>query len=605
MTTTAVGNTAQTVSGASGEHASTADPPRPGSRADRMARPLARDVLKGLAEHHQLCIKPLALRRTDHNTGKTDIIDIPCGARLASDCKPCAERNRKLRQRQIREGWHLADEPEPAPEPASEEVLALVRLRCQLAFDRWQAERAEQWDQVANLDQGIAELDEHLATKRIRGTLETPGEEDKQKKNRSTKRRDDVPDLPRIRRSRRTTGKVYTGTDGTQHRPSTLLTITLGSYGPVHTGARTRRGRLIPCGCGILHADADPLLGTPIDPTSYDYRRAARDAVFFAPVLDRFWQNLRRCGGYTVQYAGAVEQQRRLAPHAHFAMRGTLPRALVKQVAAATYKQIWWPNFDQPKYRVTDAPVFDVALGRYVDPVDFQPLTTWTEALQALDAPQAAPAYTVRLGTVDVRGISPGTQHAERGIRYITKYLIKDLAEQVEPVADAQQAHLDRLHDELSRIPCSPSCANWLLYGIEPKDATHDLVPGYCTGKVHQRRTLGYTGRRVLISRRWSGKTLADHRADNRAWVRAVLAGAIDDTQPDHENGDTPCGSQRVTYAIAHPGDPDVPSLQTRLMRAIALRERWRTQLDHARQPAEPPPDAVSATQDHNLALAA
>lgn len=31
--------------------------------------------------------------------------------------------------------------------------------------------------------------------------------------------------------SRRTVGKVYTGQDGTLHRPSTLLTITLGSYG--------------------------------------------------------------------------------------------------------------------------------------------------------------------------------------------------------------------------------------------------------------------------------------------------------------------------------------------------------------------------------------
>src|SRR5690242_19436637 len=63
--------------------------PRPGSRADRMARPLARDVLKGLAEHHRVCVRPLAIRRTDRDKGQTEVIDVPCGARLASKCKPC------------------------------------------------------------------------------------------------------------------------------------------------------------------------------------------------------------------------------------------------------------------------------------------------------------------------------------------------------------------------------------------------------------------------------------------------------------------------------------------------------------------------------------
>jgi hypothetical protein len=58
--------------------------PRPGSRADRMARPLARDVLKGLAEHHGVCVRPLAIRRTDRDTGQSEVIDVPCGARLAS-----------------------------------------------------------------------------------------------------------------------------------------------------------------------------------------------------------------------------------------------------------------------------------------------------------------------------------------------------------------------------------------------------------------------------------------------------------------------------------------------------------------------------------------
>ena len=34
--------------------------------------------------------------------------------------------------------------------------------------------------------------------------------------------------------------------------------------------------------------------GTPVDPDRYDYQRAARDAIHFAALFDRFIQNLRR-----------------------------------------------------------------------------------------------------------------------------------------------------------------------------------------------------------------------------------------------------------------------------------------------------------------------
>ena len=49
------------------------------------------------------------------------------------------------------------------------------------------------------------------------------------------------------------------------------------------------------------------------------------------------------------------------------------------------------------------------------------------------------------------------------------------------------------------------------------------LVPGACKGKAHHRDHLGYAGRRVLVSRKWSGKTLADHRGDRKAWLMEML----------------------------------------------------------------------------------
>ena len=138
--------------------------------------------------------------------------------------------------------------------------------------------------------------------------------------DRSTKRRQDAPDLPRRKVAARTVGKTYTAPDGKTFRPSMFLTLTCPSYGRVRDD------------------------GTPADPGSYDYARAARDALHFAALFDRFIQNLRRFLGYDVQYFAAVEPQRRLAPHIHIAMRGTVSRAELRQVLAATYHQVWWPD---------------------------------------------------------------------------------------------------------------------------------------------------------------------------------------------------------------------------------------------------------------------
>jgi hypothetical protein len=564
------------------------DAPRPGSRAARMAQPLSRDVLKMLAEQNGVCVRPIPLRREDRLTGETTVVDIPCGARLSSKCKPCADRNRKLRMQQIREGWHLEDEPLPPVDAPDEETKAIVALRCSFVFDREQAVRSSEWEQVAELDAAIVDLDEELASRPVRGTLTKPAES-KPRRARSTKRRADAVELPRLPVDSRTIGKTYTGPDGKTHRPSMLLTVTTGSYGAVHTGSRTRRGMVLPCECGTLHHKDDPALGTPIDADAYDYRSAALDAVFFAAGLDRLWQNLRRAAGYNVQYAGAVEMQKRLAPHAHYAMRGTLPKALLRQVAAGTYHQVWWPQFTEPVYQPNKLPKWDETAAGYVDPTSGVALPTWDQAVDALNSEEAQPAYVMRFGRIDARGIEHGSKDAERSIRYVTKYITKDLAEQADPASGRQRDHFDRLHAELSVIPCSPTCANWLIYGVQPAKAKPGMNPGRCAGKVHQRNTLGFTGRRVLISRQWSGKTLADHRHDNRSWIRTVLSGALADNEDPALNAvDNDAG--RYSFAMARDSDPDVPNLQLRIMRTIEMRARWKQQLTRALYPPDPVP---------------
>jgi hypothetical protein len=111
--------------------------------------------------------------------------------------------------------------------------------------------------------------------------------------------------------------------------------------------------------------------------------------------------------------------------------------------------------------------------------------------------------------------------------------------------------------------------------------------------------------RRVLVSRDWSGKTLADHRAGARAWVRALLGVTVDSETADPSEIQTGTGGAGeptpTAWELARPDDPDLQPLEHRLLRAISQRIQWRAELNAARDratqhpPGEPPPD-VSAT---------
>jgi excisionase family DNA binding protein len=269
--------------------------------------------------------------------------------------------------------------------------------------------------------------------------------------------------------------------------------------------------------------------GTPADPDAYDYQRAARDALHFAALFDRLIQNLRRFLGYDVQYFATVEPQRRLAPHLHVAIRGTLSRTELRQVLTATYHQVWWPPTGTVRFGEGDPPVWHEASGRYLDPATGEFLPTWDDALDAIGSDDE-PLHVARFGAkFDAQGVLAGSRDSARCIGYLTKYLTKHVADCHQAQTDTQHAHAGRLADALRYEPCSPGCANWLRYGITPKNPREGPRPGRCTGKAHRREYLGYAGRRVLVSRKWSGKTLADHRADRKAWLMSTLG----ITEPD------------------------------------------------------------------------
>jgi hypothetical protein len=530
------------------------------TRAERMARPHIRDVIKSVAEEHGACTRPVQLRKTNLDTGQVDQVLVPCGATLASVCPSCAERAKVLRAAQCREGWHLEDEPVTSPDQPDDYQRWLAATLADLADARDQA--AAHGADTADLDDSIAALTGELARLGIRGTLGAPGGSDgqaKARRQRSTRRRQDAPDLPRRKVVGRTTGRTYTAPDGTVYRPSMFLTLTCDSYGSVRGDA------------------------TPADPGSYDYQRAARDAIHFASLFDRLVQNLRRYLGYDVQYFATIEPQKRLAPHAHIALRGTVSRADLRRVLAATYHQVWWPAADHVHFEGDQLPVWDEQRGLYLDPATGELLPTWDQALDAIGL-NDAPLHVARFGAkFDAQGVLAGSRDSARCIGYLTKYLVKDLGTCHQADTSAQREHAERLVAALRYEPCSPTCANWLRYGITPKSPRKGLVPGACKGKAHDPAHLGYAGRRVLVSRKWSGKTLSDHRGDRRQWLMDTLGlSATPDTGA--------CQWERVA-----PHDPDYLPPPMRLVRVVAERMRWKHALDQARRLAQDQDAGLSA----------
>lgn len=480
-------------------------------------------MARELAVAEGVCVRPQLRSVHDRQTGREEIVAIPCGSTRESRCPACARKAQRLRMQQCAEGWHRDVEPVPL-EPVAE--------------DDGQDDRAE------------------------------PGEveEAPARRVRSTRRREDVPDLPRVPMADRTVGVTFCAPDGRVYRPSMFVTLTLPSYGKV-------------------------VRGVPVDPDGYRYRRAALDAVLFPRLVDQFFKNLRRCAGFDVQYFSVVEPQKRGAPHLHAALRGAIPRAILRQVVAATYVQVWWPPFHTPVYgEGVRPPVWD---GHdYVDPVTGVLLPTWREALDALGNDEdARPAHVLRFGKqLDIRGIIAPSPDADRAIRYLVKYLTKSVTE---PFTDPEcvdygyEAHVDRLQEELRFLPCSEGCANWLRYGVQPKDAGPGLIPGRCWKKAHERECLGLGGRRVLVSRKWSGKTLSRHRADRALVVRQVLEEAgLSAPEIDRLAADvrTEEGQSRFEWTkLEHRPAAYVGVI----MRSVAERRQWRAEYERAKSLAQ------------------
>ncbi|RMB81841.1 replication initiator [Streptomyces shenzhenensis] len=117
--------------------------------------------------------------------------------------------------------------------------------------------------------------------------------------------------------------------DTVRTHPRVFATLTAPSFGPVHNRPDTR-----PCRCGTRHEPTDPLLGTPLNPATYDYAGAVLFNAHAGALWARFTTYLRRelavrldltqkaaRAVLRVSFAKVAEYQKRGLVHFHAVIR--------------------------------------------------------------------------------------------------------------------------------------------------------------------------------------------------------------------------------------------------------------------------------------------
>ena len=208
--------------------------------------------------------------------------------------------------------------------------------------------------------------------------------------------------------------------------PRLFVTPTAPSFGPVHLGP-AKNGQLRPChprragqgsDCRTWHRESDPLIGTPLDPDTYDYAGHVLFNALAGKLWSRFTIDLRRQLAHvadlprdrlgqeiTLSYAKVAEYQARGIVHYHAVIRLDGPDG---------------PRNPPPDWATASA--LEHAIRR-------------AAATAVITPPQTpgSPSRALRFGTqVDVKSLDPAeSAGSDRALtetavaRYIAKYAAK------------------------------------------------------------------------------------------------------------------------------------------------------------------------------------
>ncbi|GGW55924.1 replication initiation protein [Streptomyces galilaeus] len=297
--------------------------------------------------------------------------------------------------------------------------------------------------------------------------------------------------------------------------PRVFATFTAPGFGPVHN--RRTDGR--PCRCGIRHDQEDEVLGTPLNPDTYDYEAAILWNAHAGPLWRRFSTYVRR---EVAKRAGL--SQRRLRDHARvsfakvaeYQKRGAVHFHAVIRLDGPT-------GGDTPPPAWATAELLTDAIGA-------------AAAKARVDGPTInGRAHTFAFGRqLDVRTIrsadlDSGQELTERAVAaYIAKYATKG--------AETATGALDRplkFAAELAQFDISEH-ARRLIRTAWALGARKDLEHLRLRAWAHM---LGFRGHFSTKSRRYS-TTLGALRTARAEWRR--VQAAANDSAPE------------TTYVLAH-----------------------------------------------------
>lgn len=114
---------------------------------------------------------------------------------------------------------------------------------------------------------------------------------------------------------------IASGCNGESLTWITLTAPGAEAFGRVHS-ASSLQGRTRRCACGIYHRPDSRVVGTPIDPSTYNYEKAAGFNAHCSRLFAVFVQKLRRLTGDSVQLVRVIEFQRRGLVHVHALLKG-------------------------------------------------------------------------------------------------------------------------------------------------------------------------------------------------------------------------------------------------------------------------------------------